>query len=267
MKSENSVYHVDQCLFKIYECLLIECSTLPHFVLSYRIVRLISKISKTFWVRVVSMFRTLRSTLIPSEPSKSIYCTFIECLLIEFYSQTYSKIDNADFRDVMSEVVDCQVYVDLFESGEVSALNKSFGNSHFEFDLDINVLNRIYKTTKCFSADDAAKIMSEFSPSVLEIKGNIVWFKYSNCIYIERSIRSIETRQLLSFEDSFKSQPNRSQDLSSKRSILSLNLGSNSSRSAKITSPKNGADFIYVIIIRFNCYFFILLSIVKRRID
>lgn len=161
----------------MYECLLMECSTLPHFVLGYRILKLISKISKTFWIRVVSMIRTLRTTLSPSESSKSIYCTFIECLLIDSYSQCYTKIDTVDFRDVMSEVADCQVYVDLFEFGEVSALNKSFGNSHFEFDLDINFLNRIYKTTKSFSTDDASKILSEFSPSVQELKGNI-YFSY-----------------------------------------------------------------------------------------
>lgn len=119
------------------------------------------------------MIRTLRTALLPSEPSKSIYCTFIECLLIELYSSVYSKIETSDFRDVMSEVADCQVYVDLFESGEVSALNKSFGNSHFEFDLDIAVLNKIYKTTKYFSLEDTSKILAEFIPSVLEVKGSL----------------------------------------------------------------------------------------------
>lgn len=118
------------------------------------------------------MVRTLRSTLTPSDTSKYVYCTFIECLLVDFFSQTYLKIETVEFKDVLSEVADCQVYVDLFEIGEVSALNKSFGNSHFEFDLDVNLLNRIYKTTKLFSAEELAKITSDFTPSALEIKGN-----------------------------------------------------------------------------------------------
>lgn len=171
MKSEHSIYHVDQTLFKIFECLLTEYSTLPHFVLSYRILKLISKISKIFWIRVISMVRTLRLTLIPSDSSKYIYCTFIECLLVDFFSQTYSKIEIVEFRDVISELADCQVYVDLFEIGEVSALNKSFGNSHFEFDLEICLLNRIYKAPKLFSVEELAKILAEFTPSAFEIKG------------------------------------------------------------------------------------------------
>lgn len=153
-----------------------ECSTLPHFVLSYRVLKLIGKISKAFWIRIASMIRTLRSTLIPSDPSKSIYCTFIECLLIESYSQVYTKIETVDFRDAMSEIADCQVYVDLFEFGEVSALNKSFGNSHFEFDLDISILTRIYKTSKIFTSDECSKILIEFSPSVLEVRGSLICF-------------------------------------------------------------------------------------------
>lgn len=171
MKSEYSIYHVDQTLFKIFECLLTEYSTLPHFVLGYRILKLISKISKIFWIRVISMVRTLRSTLIPSDSSKYIYCTFIECLLVDFFSQTYSKIEIVEFRDVISELADCQVYVDLFEIGEVSALNKSFGNSHFEFDVEISLLNRIYKAPKLFSVEELAKILAEFTPSAFEIKG------------------------------------------------------------------------------------------------
>lgn len=171
MKSEHSIYHVDQTLFKIFECLLTEYSTLPHFVLSYRILKLISKISKIFWIRVISMVRTLRSTLIPSDSSKYIYCTFIECLLVDYFSQTYSKIEIVEFRDVISELADCQVYVDLFEIGEVSALNKSFGNSHFEFDLEISLLNRIYKSPKLFSVEELTKILAEFTPSAFEIKG------------------------------------------------------------------------------------------------
>jgi len=117
------------------------------------------------------MVRTLRSTLIPSDSSKYIYCTFIECLLVDFFSQTYSKIEIVEFRDVISELADCQVYVDLFEIGEVSALNKSFGNSHFEFDVEISLLNRIYKAPKLFSVEELAKILAEFTPSAFEIKG------------------------------------------------------------------------------------------------
>ena len=171
MRSETSVYYVDQSLFQIFECLLTEYSTLPHFVLSYRILKLVARLSKICWLRVISMIRTLRSTLVPSESSKSIYCTFIECLMMDFFSQKYLKIDNFEFKDVISELADCQVYVDLFETGEVSALNKSFGNSHFEFDLDFNILNRIYKIPKLFSPDELLKIFTEFTPSILEIKG------------------------------------------------------------------------------------------------
>lgn len=174
MKSESTLFYVDQNLFKISECLLNESSTLPHFVISYRIIKLISKISKMCWIRVVSMIRTLRSTLIPSESSKAIYCTFIECLLIDLFSINYFRIDTSDFRDIMSELTDCQVYVDLFEQGEVSALNKSFGNSHFEFDIDLNVLNRIFKIPKLFSNDEASRFFIDFTPSSLEVKGIII---------------------------------------------------------------------------------------------
>lgn len=218
---------------------------MPHFVLSYRILKLISKISKAFWIRVVSMVRTLRSTLSPSDSSKYIFCTFIECLLVDYYSQNYAKIDNVDFKDLMSEIADCQVYVDLFEVGEVSALNKSFGNSHFEFDLDLNILGRIYKTPKLFTSDELTKILADFTPSVLEVKGNSFHFNNLLFYFVERCIRT-ETRQLLSFEDSFKAQPNRNQEMSSKRSLLSINLGSNSSRSAQVNSPKNNLDTIFV---------------------
>lgn len=117
------------------------------------------------------MVRTLRSTLNPSETSKYIFCTFIECILIESYSKTHSKIESSDFKDLLSEIADCQVYVDLFEYGEVSALNKSFGNSHFEFDFDLNVLLRIYKIPKLFTADELSKILTDFIPSTLDIKG------------------------------------------------------------------------------------------------
>ena len=119
------------------------------------------------------MVRTLRSTLLPSDTSKSIYCTFIECLMIDVFSQNYTKIETSEFKDVISEVADCQVYADLFEIGEVSALNKSFGVSHFEFDLDVNILSRIYKTPKLFSTEEVTKVLSEFVPSVLEIKGTL----------------------------------------------------------------------------------------------
>ena len=66
--------------------------------------------------------------------------------------------------------------------------------------------------------------------------------------YLERSLRA-ESRQLLSFEDSFKPQSNRSQEMSSKRSLLSINLGSTSTRSGKVTSPKDHNDAIFVIYI------------------
>mgnify|MGYP001809594681 CR=1 FL=1 len=188
------------------------------------------------------MIRTLRSTLIPSDSSKFIYCTFIECLLVEFFSQVYSKIDTIEFKDIISELTDCQVYVDLFEIGEVSALNKSFGNSHFEFDIDTSQLNRIYKSQKLFTADEISKIMAAFTPSALEIKGKMK--KNSFAYFSERSLRT-EVKQLLSFEDSFKPQPTRSQDMSSKRSLLSLNLGSNSSRSVKVSSPKNNENNVF----------------------
>lgn len=91
--------------------------------------------------------------------------------MIDMFSQNYTRIETIEFKDVISEIADCQVYADLFEMGEVSALNKSFGVSHFEFDLDINVLTRIYKTPKLFVADELAKIFNEFVPSVLDIKG------------------------------------------------------------------------------------------------
>lgn len=117
------------------------------------------------------MVRTLRSTLTPSDSSKYIFCTFIECLLIDFFSKNYSKIDTSDFRDLLSEIADCQVYVDLFESGEVSALNKSFGNSHFEFDLELNILGRIFRTPKLFTPDELSRLLADFAPSALEIKG------------------------------------------------------------------------------------------------
>lgn len=91
--------------------------------------------------------------------------------MIEMFSQNYTKIETAEFKDVISEIADCQVYADLFEMGEVSALNKSFGVSHFEFDLDINVLTKIYKTPKLFVSEELTKILNEFSPSVLDIKG------------------------------------------------------------------------------------------------
>jgi hypothetical protein len=189
------------------------------------------------------MVRTIRSTLIPSDSSKFIYCTFIECLLVDFFSQTYSKIETIEFKDVISELADCQVYVDLFEIGEVLALNKSFGNSHFEFDVEISLLNRIYKSPRLFSTEELAKLLAGFTPSALEIKGSS---NFSHLLIIlERSLRT-EARQLLSFEDSFKSQPNRSQEMSSKRSLLSLNLGSNSSRSVKVNSPKNNDDNLFV---------------------
>lgn len=191
------------------------------------------------------MIRTLRSALIPSDSSKYIYCTFIECLLVDSFSQCYSKIEAAEFKDMISELADCQVYVDLFEIGEVSALNKSFGNSHFEFDIEINLLNKIYKFPKSFSAEELAKILTEFTPSAPEIKGQIDLNYFDSFIFLERSLRT-ESRQLLSFEDSFKSQPNRSQEMSSKRSLLSLNLGSASSRSVKAISPKNNEDNIFV---------------------
>lgn len=94
--------------------------------------------------------------------------------MIDAFSRNYSKIETAEFKDVISEVADCQVYADLFEIGEVSALNKSFGVSHFEFDLDVNILIRIYKTPKLFSPEELAKIFSDFVPSVLEIKGIVI---------------------------------------------------------------------------------------------
>ena len=99
--------------------------------------------------------------------------------MVDMFSQNYSKIETIEFKDVISEVADCQVYADLFEIGEVSALNKSFGVSHFEFDLDINVLSRIYKAPKLFSTEELTKILSEFVPSVLEIKGIGFWCYFS----------------------------------------------------------------------------------------
>ena len=95
----------------------------------------------------------------------------MECLLIETFSCQFSRIDTLDFKDILSEVADCQVYVDLFENGEVSALNKSFGDSHFEFDIDLNTIVRVYRNSKMFSPDEVSKLTEEFTPSVLEIKG------------------------------------------------------------------------------------------------
>lgn len=249
MKSDSSTYHIDQSLVKIFECLSTEFAALPHFVLSYRILKLFSQLSRQCCIRVISMIRTLRSSLISSESSKVIYCTFIECLLIELFSSQFSRMDTLDFKDISSELADCQVYVDLFENGEVSALNKSFGDSHFEFDLDLGLITRTYKNSKVLSSDEIAKLSSEFTPSTLEIKGisepsNILLINF-----LERSIRS-ETKQLLSFEDSFKSNPNRNAELSSKRSLLSLNLGSTSSRSVKVSSPKIN-EGLYVRYLKF----------------
>lgn len=171
MKSDVSTYYIDQSLFKIFECLSTEVAALPHFVLSYRIIKLFSLLSRVCWTRTISMLRTLRSSLISSESSKVIYCTFMECLLIEAFSCQFSRIDTLDFKDILSEVADCQVYVDLFENGEVSALNKSFGDSHFEFDIDLNTIVRVYRNSKMFSPDEVSKLTEEFTPSVLEIKG------------------------------------------------------------------------------------------------
>lgn len=97
----------------------------------------------------------------------------MECLLVDLFSQIYLKIETTEFKDLISEVADCQVYADLFEIGEISALNKSFGVSHFEFDLEVTILSKIYKTPKLFSPEDLSKIFTEFVPSVLEIKGFI----------------------------------------------------------------------------------------------
>lgn len=118
------------------------------------------------------MIRSLRKFLSPSDPSKIVFCTFIECLLIEVYAEFHSKIESFDFKDLQSEVADCQVYVDLFEFGEVSALNKSFGNSHFDFDFDVAIFLRIYKTPKLLTTDEFNSLIDEFRPTAPEIKGN-----------------------------------------------------------------------------------------------
>lgn len=70
-----------------------------------------------------------------------------------------------------------------------------------------------------------------------------LWSTYS---FLEKSSK-IETRQLSSFQDSFRAQPSRNQDMSSKRSFLSLNIGSTSNRSMQaVTSPKAYTENIYV---------------------
>lgn len=227
-----------------------ESSSLPHFVLSYRILKSFAKLSKACLIRVMTMIRSLRKLIMTSDESKAVYCTFMECLLLHVYSDTHIYLDSFEFTDIASEVTDSQVYVDLFEVGEVAALNQSFGESHFQFDLDLTLLTRVYKNVRFFSIEDSAKILGDFVPTVTDLK--------------EKASR-IESRQLSSFQDSFRSQPNRSLDLSSKRSFLSLTLGgSTSSRSMKANSPNRAyTEADYVSLKLFKYFYFI--NIVTRH--
>ena len=76
----------------------------------------------------------------------------------------------------------------------------------------------------------------------------------------ERALRN-EGKQLLSFEDSFKAHPNKSQEMSSKRSLLSVNLGSSSSRSVKAVSPRENNETLFVKNVFLNIYYFFLNSL------
>lgn len=164
-------YQLDQSLAKISNCLENDSSALPHFVLSYRVLKRFMELSRGFWIRIVSLIRTLKADMRTADATKSTYCTFIECLLLRAFSDTYGKIDSTEYRDIMSEVVDSQVYVDLFEHGEMSALNQSFGESRFEFDIDPQLLVKVYRTVKHFSAEECAKILSDFVPLEMDTKG------------------------------------------------------------------------------------------------
>lgn len=165
------MYHLDQILNKIFDCLIFDSSSLPHFVFSYRILKTISKLSKHCWIRIVSMIRTLRTEIYTSDHSKVTYCTFIESLLIQVFSESYSRIDTIEFKEILSEISDCQVYVDLFENGHVSSLNKSFGENHFEFELDSNLILRTYRNIRLFTVEECSNIISNFSPISFDQRG------------------------------------------------------------------------------------------------
>lgn len=95
----------------------------------------------------------------------------MECLLLQLYSEVFTKIDAFEFKDLVAEMADSQVYVDLFENGEISVLNRSFGDNHFEFEPDLASIIRIYKNNKFFTAEESNKILENFTPSPYDLKG------------------------------------------------------------------------------------------------
>lgn len=96
----------------------------------------------------------------------------MECLLLQHFSDLFTKIDTFEFKDLVAEMADSQVYVDLFENGEVSVLNRSFGDNHFEFEPDSAAIIRIYKNTRFFTTEESNKVLQDFSPSTYDLRGN-----------------------------------------------------------------------------------------------
>lgn len=251
IKYDTTMFYVDHYLSKLCDALMNESSTLPHFVFAYRIFKTFSKLSKPCFIHTVACIRSIRSQLNSIDASKAVYCTLMECLLLQTFSESYTKIDVFEFKDLTAEMADSQVYVNLFESGEISTLNRSFGENHFEFEPDQAVITRIYKNVRFFTLEESNKLLAEFVPTAYDLKGKYLYI-YSTYCFLEKSSK-IETRQLSSFQDSFRAQPSRNQDMSSKRSFLSLNIGSTSNRSMQaVTSPKAYTENIYVNSITYN---------------
>ncbi len=171
LKYDITFYYLDHYLSKLSDALTNESSTLPHFVLAYRIFKTFSKLSKGCFIHTLSCLRTLRNQLAPIDPSKVVFCTLMECLLLQVFSETFTKIDSFEFKDLTAEMADSQVYVDLFETGEIAVLNRSFGDNHFEFEPDSAAILRIYKTTRFFTTEECGKLLVNFIPSPYDLRG------------------------------------------------------------------------------------------------
>ena len=174
LKYDITFYYLDHYLSKLSDALINESSTLPHFVLAYRIFKTFAKLSKSCFIHTVSCLRSLRNQLAPIDGFKAVFCTLMECLLLQVFSETFTKIDTFEFKDLTAEMADSQVYVDLFESGEIGILNRSFGDNHFEFEPDTAAILRIYKTTRFFTPEECNKILEDFTPSPYDLRGKLI---------------------------------------------------------------------------------------------